>query len=81
MWLAKVPSLGPHPLRWEIGTKLRNPVFHDYCSADYVEWPMHFAPKLLAEIVEIATNFTEDDSPGLYMKITGHIDDEMIKAF
>jgi hypothetical protein len=43
---------------------------------------MHFAQKLVAEIVEMATNFAEDDdSPDLYRKITGHIDDEIIEAF
>ena len=81
VWLGKGPSLGPHPLRWEIGTMFEDHLHPDYCSMAYVGWSMHFAPKLVAEVIEIATNFAENEMPDLYRKISRHIDDEMIKAF
>jgi hypothetical protein len=80
VWRGKGPSLGPYSLRWEVGTNFETHLLHDYCSA-YVGWSMHFSPRMVAEVVEIATNFAEDEMSDLYGKITGHIDDEIIKAF
>jgi hypothetical protein len=82
VWRGKGPSLGPHPLRWEVGTNFETQthLFKDFCSAAYVGWSMYFSPKVVAEIVEMATNFAEDNSLDLYRKITRHIDDEIIKA-
>jgi hypothetical protein len=80
VWLdGKGPSLGPHPLRWEVGTNFETNLFHDYCSAAYVGWSMHFAQKLVAEVVEMAANFAGDDSLDLYRKIRRHIDAETAK--
>jgi hypothetical protein len=80
VWLdGKGPYLEPHPLRWEVGTNFETNLFHNYCSAAYGGWSLHFAQKLAAEVVEMATNFAGDDSPELYRKICGHIDAETAK--
>ena len=78
VWLEGYPSIGPHPHRWTVGTGFRTRLFPHYISA-YCGWSMHFSPKLVAEIVEMATNFAGDDSQELYRNIRRHIDDETIK--
>lgn len=75
------PNLGPHPLKWTVGTNFETNLFSDFCGAAYGGWSMHFSPKIVAEVVEMATNFAGEGSRALYPQIYRHIDDEMIKAF
>jgi hypothetical protein len=73
VWLqGSPPTIGPHPHRFKVGAPFEIPLFHDSCSATYV-WSMYFSPKLVGEVVEMATNFAGDSSPELYRKISGHI--------
>ena len=78
VWLVPMgQSLGPHPLRLTIGTNFKSHLYPDYLNS-YVGWSLHFAPALVAEIVEIATDFPGDDSLALYSKIGEHILDETV---
>jgi hypothetical protein len=56
----------PHPLRWKIGTNIKvQPHFSPYywSSPPYVGWSMHFSPKLIEGVVELASGFPQDQPP------------------
>jgi hypothetical protein len=56
----------PRPLRWKIGTNLKfNPHFSRlfWSSGPYGGWSMHFYPKLIEGVVELASEFPRDQEP------------------
>jgi hypothetical protein len=68
VWL-RDPRMGPHPHRWTVGAPFEIDLFPHYCGTRYPIWSMCFSPKLVAEVVEMATNFAGDNSRELYGKI------------
>jgi hypothetical protein len=79
-----IPPGPSHPLRWKIGIGVQSLFTPNYWSGRVGQcggWCLHFSPQLIAEVLENASRFPEDQSPHAgFIRIRRYIEKQAADA-